>query len=214
MQQPIRDDALAVSSATVLLADRHPVTLLGLIHAIEQSPRLTLVATATDGAAATALIQTERPRVAVIDAQLDRYDGREVVRLVGSQGLSTRILVLSDHHPGEVLSPRRTAGAQGYVSKRAPVETVRDAIEQLARGHALPRELSPDVLRADRFVLTDRELEILAHISEGASAPDIAQVLYISVGTVKSHLQNLYAKLGVRDRAAAVAVAMRAGLIR
>jgi two-component system nitrate/nitrite response regulator NarL len=76
--------------------------------------------------------------------------------------------------------------------------------------------LSPETLRApaaDRFALTARELEILIHIAEGESAPAIARALYISLGTVKTHLQNLYAKLGVSDRAAAVAVAMRAGVI-
>ena len=178
-----------------------------------------LIATATDGVAARTLIQTARPQVAVIDAQLDRYDGREIVRLVRSQGLTTRVLVLSDRGPSEMLSPHRTAGAHGLVSKRAPVEAVRDAIEQCAHG-AVPAgsHLSPDIRRATDpkpggFALTHRELEILVHIAEGESAPAIAHTLYISVGTVKSHLQNLYAKLGVRDRAAAVAIGMRAGLI-
>jgi two-component system nitrate/nitrite response regulator NarL len=214
-------DTSPESVVTVLAADRHPLTLLGLTQTIQRSPELLLVATAADGSTAMALIEAERPQIALIDVRLDQRDGRDIARSVRARQLNTRILLLAEIHTGELVLQCLTAGASGFLSKRASTEAVRDAIIQIARGHAvLPDDVGPDVARvlrergeAHAFTPTPGELEILTHVSQGETAAVIAQSLHISVPTVKSHTQNLYLKLGVNDRAAAVAVAIRRGLI-
>ena len=205
----------------MVAADSQPLTLLGLTRTIEQTPELELLDTATDGPGALALIETRHPQVAAIGARLEGCDGREVARLVRAQRLSTRILLISEHHTGELVLQCLTSGADGFVSKRDSPESVRRAILQVARGHsALPEHVGPEVALAlnerrelDDFAPSPRELEVLEQISQGATAADVGRLLQLSTPTVKSYIQNLYIKLGVNDRAAAVAVAIRRGLI-
>ena len=197
------------------------MALLGLIRTIETTPGLQLIATETDGAGAMASIEAGRPDVAVIDARLDGADGRDIARMVRAEQLDTRVLLLSEHHTGELILQYLTAGAHGFLSKRDSPEAVREAILQVARGDSvLPDHLGPEVARVltqrgelDDFAPSARELEVLGHISQGETAAVIAQLLGVSTPTVKSHIQNLYTKLGVNDRGAAVAVGLRRGII-
>lgn len=191
------------------------------MRAIKDRPDLELIGEAADGRQALELIRAEQPEVAVVDVKMPELDGVRVLNAVNREGLATRVLLLSAFLDGPIVFDAVAAGAAGYLSKDAERERITDAVAAIARGETV---LGPEVQagiageirargRPDRPALTEREQQVLAFIAEGRAAPDIGKQLYLSTATVKSHLQNLYEKLGVNDRAAAVAEAMRRGLI-
>jgi two-component system nitrate/nitrite response regulator NarL len=205
---------------TVLIADDHPLFLAALAETLAGGERLEVVATATDGQEALDLIRSHRPDVALLDMRMPRLDGREVVRRIRHAELPTRVLFVSEYHGGELVLQALTAGGAGYLSKAASAEEIRAAVIKVAEGEAvLPSDIGTDLAstlrdRGDTGArLTARELGVLELIAEGESANVIAQRLHLAVPTVKTHIQNLYAKLGVNDRGSAVAESMRRGLL-
>ena len=206
--------------ATVLLCDDHPVFRDGLARVVRNGPGLELVGIAEGGREALARIRAEAPDVALVDLRLPDLDGMEVARAVARDGCGTRVLILSAYEDEELVYGALAAGAAGYVTKAAAPLAIVDAIVRVAAGETV---VSPGLagglaaqirLRADgRPALSPREREVLALLCDGLSAPRIAQRLVLGTTTVKTHLANLYEKLGVNDRAAAVAEAMRRGLI-
>jgi two-component system nitrate/nitrite response regulator NarL len=205
---------------SVLIADDHPLFLAALAETLGGAERLRVVATATDGQEALELIRSHRPDVALLDMRMPRLDGREVVRRVRQAELPTRVLFVSEYHGGELVLQALTAGGAGYLSKTASAEQIRAAVVKVAEGEAvLPSDIGTDLAstlrdRGDTGTrLTARELGVLELIAEGESANVIAQRLHLAVPTVKTHIQNLYATLGVNARGAAVAESMRRGLL-
>ncbi len=205
---------------SVVVADDHPLFRSALTEVIEGSDKLRLIAIGSDGEEALRLIRTHRPDVAVLDMRMPGLDGREVVRRLRQVDLATRVLFVSEYHGGELVLQALTAGGAGYLSKSASAEEICSAIVNVARGDAvLPSDVGTDLAltlreRGDTGIkLTARELRVLELIADGGSASAIAERLHLAVPTVKTHIQNLYAKLGVNDRGAAVAEAMRRGLL-
>ena len=209
------------SSTSVLVADDHPVFRGGLINAIEKTGGLKLVGQAESGRRALELIRELEPEVAVIDLKMPELDGIQVMRAVAADGLPTRILFLSGYLQSTAIYKAIEAGAQGYLSKDSHPDTICDAIVAVASGETV---LSPEVQRsigeeirlrapATPAALSEREREILVLTADGHSASDIGDRLFLSPATVKTHLQRIYQKLGVSDRASAVAEAMRAGIL-
>jgi two-component system nitrate/nitrite response regulator NarL len=205
----------------VLVADPHPLYRDAISRAIARHPRLELVSRTADGREALAEIERLAPAVAVIDVELAGLDGRRVLNAVRRDGLTTGIVFLSATIDSATAYQMVEAGAAGYLSKDADADEICEAITRVAAGEAvLARQVQTGIaaeirLRAsrDRPVLSGREREILALVAQGMTAPDIAKRLHLGVGTVKSHLLNLYDKLDVSERAAAVAAAMRRGLL-
>jgi two-component system nitrate/nitrite response regulator NarL len=205
----------------VLVADDHPVFRDGIVRAIEERPELSLVGVATDGRAALEQIREAEPDVALLDIKMPGLDGSRVLRALQRDGVPTKVLFLSAFGDPALVYEALEGGAAGFLSKDAERTAICEAVERAARGETV---LSPGLesglagqirLRAhdDRPVLTPRERQVLALLAEGRSAPDIARDLILSTTTIKTHLGHLYEKLGVSDRAAAVAEAMRRGLI-
>ena len=205
----------------VLIAEEHPLYREGVVRAVKERPELELVAEAADGRQALALIKELAPDVAVLDVKMPELDGLQVANAVGRDGLATRVLMLSAFIDRQIVFQAVAAGAAGYLSKDADRREITDAILAVHRGGTV---LAPEVQagvaaevrarwRRDAPSLSDRERQVLELIAEGLSAPEIGRRLYLSPATVKSHLQSLYDKLGVSDRAAAVAEAMRSGLL-
>jgi len=197
------------SSTRVLVADDHPVYLDGLAAAIDRERDLELVATCRNGQEALERLRADPPDVAVLDLRMPR---------LGAQAVLTELAVIVD---GEDVHQCISLGAKGYIAKDADRSEICDAIRSVAAGNTV---LSSDAMTGmaselqhrhavQHGLLTDREGEVLGMLATGASAPDIAAQLHLSAATVKTHLHNLYAKLGVSDRAAAVAEGMRRGLI-
>jgi two-component system nitrate/nitrite response regulator NarL len=208
--------------ARVIVADDHPLFRDGLVRQIKQRPELELVAEAGNGADALLAIRALQPDVAVLDLKMPRLDGIRVAAAAGHDSPATRVLILSAHLESALVFRAIAAGAQGFVAKDADRTEVCEAILAIARGEVvLPLDTQAGLVGEIRArgsdagpTLSAREREVLTLIAKGASAPQIGQQLHLSTGTVKSHLQHLYDKLGVSERAAAVAEAMRRGLLR
>jgi two-component system nitrate/nitrite response regulator NarL len=206
----------------VLIADDHPVYRDGLIRAVKARAGLHLVGEAEDGRQALDRVRELRPDVAVVDLRMPEADGFELLATVSRDFPGTRVLMLSAFPEGEIAYEALAAGAAGFISKDYAREEICDAIETVACGGiALCPEaeigLASEIRQQGQLhrgpALTEREVQILRKVAAGGSAAQIGKDLYLSPTTVKSHLRNLYAKLEVGDRAAAVAEAMRRGLI-
>jgi two-component system, NarL family, nitrate/nitrite response regulator NarL len=209
------------SRARVYVADDHPVYREGVARAIKERPDLELVGEASDGRQALAEIKDLEPDVAVLDIKLPGLSGTEVLSALTRDGAKTRVVVLSAYLESSFVYQAIAAGAAAYLSKDSARQEICDTVTRVARGETI---LAPEIheglaaevrLRTtdDRPALTGREREILALTAEGCSAPEIGRRLHVSPTTVKTHLQHLYDKLGVSDRAALVAAAMRRKLL-
>jgi two-component system, NarL family, nitrate/nitrite response regulator NarL len=211
----------ASTRVTVLVADDHPLYRDGVVRALSASGRVEIVGEAADGRDALLQIQERRPDVALVDYKLPELDGVAVANAVVRDGLPTRVLLVSAFTDSAVVYQALETGAAGFVSKEARREQIVDAVLAVARGeNVVPPDIAAGLVAEirlrkhdDRPALTQREQEILRLIAAGKSLPEIAKELFLGLTTVKTHVQHLYDKLGVSDRAAAVAVAMRRGLI-
>jgi len=218
----------------VLLADDQRVvreglgTLLGLLDGIE------LVGTAADGEEAVALAARHDPDVVLMDLRMPRVDGIEAIRRLTARGERPRAIALTTYADDASVLGALRAGARGYLTKDAGAEEIRAAVVAVARGdaaldpavqHHVVAALSGGGPAADAAPggdgpgelpdgLTPREAEVLALIAEGLTNTEIADRLVVSAATVKSHVNHIFAKAGVRDRAQAVVYAYEHGLVR
>ncbi|MEA2377791.1 MAG: two-component system, NarL family, nitrate/nitrite response regulator NarL [Thermoleophilaceae bacterium] len=205
----------------VLAADSQPLYRDALTRAIKERPELELVGQARDGREALDAIGSAHPDVAVIGRGLDGLTSEQILNAVGRDSLPTRVVMIAaEPDPGLVYSAIAN-GAAGYLTKDADARELCDAISAVARGKTV---LSPLLqtgiageirLRAvdQRPFLSEREGQILKLVAEGLTAPQIGRQLCLATPTVKTHLHHVYEKLGVAERAAAVAEAMRRGLL-
>jgi two-component system nitrate/nitrite response regulator NarL len=205
----------------VFVADDHPIYREGIVRAVKDRPELELVGEASDGRQALDELKRLDPDVAVLDIRMPGLDGTQVLGALRRDGVEIEVLFLSAFLEPELAYTTVASGARGYLSKEASRKEVCDAIVTVARGGtALAPEVQAglasavrDRERADGPSLTPRETEVLKLIAEGLSAPEIGRQIHLSPATVKTHLHTLYEKLGVSERAAAVAEAMRRGLL-
>jgi two-component system nitrate/nitrite response regulator NarL len=206
---------------SVVVADDHPVYLDALSRAVDQSAELQLAGTAADGAEAVELIKTVRPDVAVLDVEMPVHSGPSVAAKLAQLELPTRVLFLSAHRDGATVYDALATGGYGYVTKDASMREIQEAVLRVASG---VRSLGSDVehqiieeiqVRAERQTLdlTERERSVLELAVKGLTVVAMGKELHLSPATVKVHLSTLYAKLGVGDRASAVAEAIRRGLV-
>lgn len=200
---------------TVLVADDHPLYRDAVANAVRMSGELALIAQLGTGRAALEAIIRLDPAVAVLDVRMGDFGGLDVALALAERGSRTRVVLLSAYPKAGLLdrSPPAQRTVAGYLTKDASGVAIRDAIVAAARGARLGGPPPAGDGGAPSAGLTARELEILSLTAGGASAPEIGRRLFLSPTTVKSHLQNAYAKLGVADRAAAVAEGMRRGLL-
>jgi two-component system nitrate/nitrite response regulator NarL len=205
----------------VVVADDHPFFRDGVTRGLTMSGRIRVVAEAEDGRAALEAIRTERPDVALVDYEMPGIDGLGVVRATVRDELPTRVLLLSAHTDGPVVFQALQEGAAGYLSKDARRSEIVEAVIDVARGRTVvPAKMAAGLAgeirmraRSQGPVLSERERQVLQAFARGLSMPEVAAELFIAVSTVKTHTQRLYEKLGVSERAAAVAEAMRRGLL-
>ena len=207
---------------SVLVADDHPIYREGIVRAIKERPDLELVGEAGDGREALDRIRELTPDVAVLDIRMPELEGPQVLSALRREGMATEVLFLSAFMEPELAYRTVAEGAKGYLSKEASRQEICEAILTVARGEtalaaAVQAGLATEIQQRERSDgrpdLTPRESEVLRMIADGMSAPQIAQQIHLSPTTVKTHLHTLYEKLGVSDRAAAVAEGMRRGLL-
>jgi DNA-binding NarL/FixJ family response regulator len=203
---------------SLLIVDDHPVVRDGLRGMFSADPRFEVLGEAGDGAEAIAAGEKLRPDVILMDLRMPRTDGVTAIKELAKRGVPARVLVLTTYDTDSDVLPAIEAGATGYLLKDSPREELFRAVEAAARGQAV---LSPAV--ATRLMgqmrqpatepLSQRELEVLELIAQGSTNREAAKQLFISEATVKTHLLHVYAKLGVNDRAAAVATAFSRGYL-
>ncbi len=197
----------------ILTADTQPLFQDSLARALERRPTLELVSQVRDEEALLAALEHVRPDVALIDDSL--------LDPARAAALATRVVLLGGNPEQARAFDALARGAAGYLSRDSDADALCDAIVRVARGEAvLDPGLQTGVAREVRLragngrpPLSPREREILRLIANGASAPEIGRELNLSIGTVKTHMLHLYEKLAVSERAAAVAEAMRQGLL-
>jgi DNA-binding NarL/FixJ family response regulator len=215
---------------TVVLAEDQRAVREGLAMLLRHLPGIELVAGVADGTEAIAAVRDHRPDVVLMDLRMPGVDGTEATRVIRERWPSTQVVVLTTYADDDSVFPALRAGARGYLTKDVGAEQIAQAISAVARGEAV---LEPsvtarvlDVLRPAGLPalpdgdgpladgVTKREAEVLRLIARGLSNRDIAETLVISEATVKTHVNRLLAKIGVRDRAQAVSYAYRVGLLR
>lgn len=205
----------------VVVADDHPLFREGLVRALTSSGQVEVVGEAENGPAALELIQKESPDVALLDYQMPGMDGAQVAAAVVRDELPTRVLLVSAHADSALVYHALQQGAAGYLPKESSRSEIITAVLDCAAGRdvldpKLASGLAAEIRRRAEPsgpTLSAREREVLKLIADGGSIPMIAKTLFLAPSTVKTHVQRLYEKLGVGDRAAAVAEAMRRGLL-
>jgi DNA-binding NarL/FixJ family response regulator len=207
----------------LLIADDHPVVRDGLSSMFARDPEFEVLGEASDGAEAVRLALALAPDVILMDLRMPGMDGLTAITELGRRGSAARVLVLTTYDTDSHVLPAIEAGATGYLLKDAPRADLLRAVRAAARGEAvlspsvaarlMSRFRAPGAGRPDPGPLSQRELEVLELVAAGNTNREAAARLYISEATVKTHLLNIYAKLGVSDRAAAVAEAFNRGLL-
>jgi DNA-binding NarL/FixJ family response regulator len=215
----------------VLLVDDQRIVREGLALVLGLLPEVALVGTAADGEQAVELVAALQPAVVLMDLRMPRVDGVEATRRIRAEHPSVEVIVLTTYADDQSIFAALRAGARGYLTKDARSEEIGAAISRVAAGQAmldphvqarlLDRLSGASVRTTDHARppepldgLTARETEVLALIATGLSNAEIAERLVVSEATVKTHVNRLFAKTGVRDRAQAVAYAYRNGLVQ
>jgi DNA-binding NarL/FixJ family response regulator len=210
----------------VILADDQPLVRAGLRRLIEQTPGIDVAGEAGTGAEAVQLAREASPDVILMDIRMPGMDGIEATQLITGGGMSARVLVLTTFDDDDYVYGALRAGASGFLVKDMLLEDILNAIRVVAAGDAM---IAPGVTRRliSQFAsaprpgrsvkeltgITGREREVLRLVGLGLSNAEIAADLYITVGTAKTHVARLLAKLGARDRVQLVITAYEAGLV-
>jgi DNA-binding NarL/FixJ family response regulator len=205
----------------LLIVDDHPIVRDGLRGVFEGDPDFEVVGEACNGAEGVDRALALAPDVVLMDLRMPEVGGVEAIRRLRDRAPEVRVLVLTTFDSDADVLPAVEAGATGYLLKDAPREELVRAVRAARDGQAVlaptvaqklmgrMRQPAPGVAE----VLTDRELEILRLVASGSTNKESARRLFISEATIKTHLLHLYGKLGVRDRAAAVAEGYKRGLL-
>lgn len=199
----------------ILTADDHPLIREGLSALISLHADMAIVGEAADGATAIRLFNELRPDVLLLDLQMPNLSGLEVIERLLAQDPTARIIVLTTYDTEQLATKAMGAGASAYILKSSVGRKLLDTIRAVMRGQ---RYVDPGVAsviaeHAHAEDLTSRELEVLALISKGNSNKLIGDELQISVQTVKGHVKNIFSKLRANDRAHAVALSVKRGII-
>jgi two-component system nitrate/nitrite response regulator NarL len=210
-----------IEKVRVVVGDDHPLFRDGVVRALQNSGEIEIVAEADDGTSALEAIRTHRPQVALLDYRMPGMDGAEVAAAVTRDELPTRVLLISAHDDAAIVYHALQEGAAGFLPKESSRSEIVAAVLSCAKGRdVLPASMAAGLAGEIRKrnepsgpTLSAREREVLVMIADGKTIPSIAGELYLAPSTIKTHVQRLYEKLGVNDRAAAVAEAMRRRLL-
>jgi two-component system, NarL family, response regulator LiaR len=206
----------------ILIVEDDPMMQLGLSQALEDYPHFTIVGQANDGYAGVEKALALKPDIIVMDIGLPRLDGIAATQQIRAKLPEVRIVVLTSHTSETEIIAALSSGADAYCVKGADVERLVTAIEVAQEGavyldpkiarrvidHLKPPTITPPIGQ-----LSAREMDVLRLMVDGCSNPEIANALYLSPNTVKTHIRGIMNKLAVDDRVQAAVVALRAGLV-
>ena len=199
-----------------MVADDHPVVREGLVALVSRQPDMVVVAEAADGRELVEKFLEYRPDVALIDLRMPEMDGADALAAIRERAPAARAIVLTTYDDDEDIQRSLRAGAKAYMLKDAPREELLACIKAVHEG----RTLIPPTIAAKLAenmgtpALTPRELEVLGLVANGKSNKETASTLFITEGTVKSHLIAILRKLDASDRTQAVTIALKRGLLR
>jgi DNA-binding NarL/FixJ family response regulator len=209
----------------VVVADDQSVVREGIVMLLGLLPGIEVVGSARDGEEAVALTAELAPDIVLMDLRMPRCDGVEATRRIRAGHPGTEVVILTTYADDDSLFPALQAGARGYLTKDAGGEEIVKSIEDVLAGQAglapavqrrlLERVTAPPPVPAPAELpdgLTVREGEVLGLVAEGMSNPEISRALHISTATVKTHINNIFGKTGVRDRVQAMRYAYLHGL--
>lgn len=206
----------ATKQIRCMVVDDHTVVRAGLVAIISAQGDMEVVAQAGNGQAAVELFREHRPDLTLMDLRLPVLGGGEAIAAIRREFKAGRFVVLTTYEGDEGINRALKAGAHGYVLKGMTGEELVDAVRRVARGQRhLPHDIQ--ARRAEHTLvsrLTPREAEVLRLIVKGMSNREIAAALGVTEGTVKSFVNSILGKLGVRDRTQAVTTALQRGLAR
>jgi len=202
----------------LLVVDDHPVVRDGIVGMVSSDAGIEVVGEASDGAEAVRLAGALQPDVVLMDLRMPGMDGVAAIRELLRLGVRSRIVVLTTYDSDADVLPAIEAGATGYLLKDVPRDELVRAVHAAANGHSalapsVASRLVDRVRTPEASLLSPRELQVLALVADGATNREAGARLHLSEATVKTHLLSIYAKLGVGDRAAAVAEGFRRGLL-
>ena len=200
----------------VLIADDHSVVREGLVSLIRRKPDMAVVGEASNGRQAVDLWKQLRPDVTLLDLRMPELDGVAAIKEIRAHNENARIIVLTTFDGDEDIYRAIQAGAKGYLLKDVPREALMDSIRRVQAGETcvsvhLAAKLAE---RVSGESLSAREVDVLKLMAQGKSNKEIGSALFISEGTVKSHVKAIFAKMNVISRTEAVATATRRGLIQ
>lgn len=199
----------------VLLVDDHVIVRMGLSFALNNQPGMEVVAQAEDGIEALELYRAHQPDVVILDLRMPRRNGIETIGVLRREFGAVRILVLSNYSGGDEIAAALHAGARGFVAKDTPLAGLVQAVRQVYAGEeVIPGEIARRLAARMTSQLSPRELEVLTLLGRGGSNKEIAAALDVVESTVKLHVTNILAKLGVADRTQAVLAAVKRGIIQ
>jgi DNA-binding NarL/FixJ family response regulator len=200
----------------ILVADDHSVVREGLVSLVKRKSDMTVIAEASNGREAVDLWKEHRPDVTLLDLRMPELDGLGVIKEIRAVDEQARFVVLTTFDGDEDIFRAIQSGAKGYLLKDVPREALMDCIRRVHAGETcVPVHLAMKL--ADRVsgeTLSEREIDVLKLMALGKSNKEIGSALFISEGTVKSHVKGIFAKLNVMSRTGAVANATRRGLIQ
>ena len=207
-----------MSPVRLLVADDHPVVRDGIVGMVSSDPDIEVVGEASDGAEAVGLARALIPDVVLMDLRMPGTDGVAAIRELVRLGVPSRVVVLTTYDSAADVLPAIEAGATGYLLKDVPRDELVRAVHAAAKGEtslapSVASRLVDRVRTPEASLLSPRELQVLALLADGATNREAGARLHVSEATVKTHLLSVYTKLGVGDRAAAVAEGFRRGLL-
>lgn len=214
-------DTMLTAMTTVVVADDHELVRRGLRLLIEAEPDLSVVGEAEDGLAAIEAVERLRPDILLLDLRMPRMDGIEACARVRESCPDTRVVVLTSFDDEQDVIAALRAGASSYILKDTSPDSLVQSLRGVASGSTvLDPSITSQLLTAhaerrdpSAELLSTREREVLAHMAAGLKNREIAQTMWISENTVKTHVAHVISKLGQRDRTQAVVTAIKRGLV-
>jgi len=200
----------------IVVADDHPIVREGVVANLKRERDLKVIGEANDGAEVLELIKQNRPDIALLDLRMPHMNGLEVLLALNELKLQTKVIVMTAFENEEDIQRSMKAGARAYLLKGCPQQILVDAIRRVFNGEVyLPPQIAQKLVdRMQKPQLSPRELEVLKAVAAGKSNKEIGVQLFISEGTVKTHVESLLNKLGAATRTSAVKAAARRGLVQ
>ncbi|MFK8185361.1 MAG: response regulator [Phormidesmis sp.] len=204
------------STIRVLVAEDHNVVREGIVSILNRKKDMTVVAEAKNGKEAVELYQEHQPDLTLMDLRMPKMEGLEAIIQIRQNDPKANIVILTTYDTDEDIYQGLQAGARGYLLKDATTAELAKAVRQVAAGKRfLPSNVAIKLVeRMESDELTQRERDVLALMVQGSSTAKLAEMMHLSEGTIKFHINNIFQKLDVNDRAQAIVVALRRGIIR